>query len=227
MKVLIFLTLLLVVNAAQKKEDKSRRLPLTWEDCGDNDARTDFSTFTLEPQPVTMTRLSRYTANIEGHIKEDVPAGAILHLRVERLQNVLGRTVRIPIPCMKKVFGTCTLNFCEYLNHPQVNKAACTLIEAAGHKCECPMKAGVYKMDDLPLVFNLAKIKLHPLLQKFGSGNYRISARIADEKKKTFACVAVQTWVQISLEDFDDFQKQIEEDEEMRRLLEENPVIDD
>lgn len=155
--------------AAEKKRI-ANMLPFTWEDCGLEDRTVQFHNLVLAPLPLKFTKQTFIEVTADFNAKEDIREDAMVEIKIRRLQRLFGtKVIRIPLPCMDGVLGSCTLRFCDYIKDPRISPIFCALMKATGKECTCPVKAAEYKSISVPVTLNLSRIPLPAFLIKLGT----------------------------------------------------------
>ncbi|XP_054718782.1 uncharacterized protein LOC129228154 [Uloborus diversus] len=156
-----------------------------FEDCGQEESVFRVSAFTIDPDPVDMTKNMSISA--QGVLFRDIPPSAVLETRYYRLRKVLGMQVEIPIPCIFGRFGSCTFPLCEYLK--RFKSASCQFYPPE-RPCDCPVKAGIYGGQDVEVPFGDTSI----LTRFITKGKYRTEFRLKqNETDEELACFKIHT----------------------------------
>src|SRR5690349_5876522 len=84
---------------------------LKWEDCGPEGRSIEFLDMAFGPEPITFNKVNKFDLTLNMNLKEDVTTDDLVDIKIVRLQKFgRVRTLRLPMPCLDGVLGSCSLN---------------------------------------------------------------------------------------------------------------------
>ena len=146
----------------------AKDLPFSWEDCGKSERTFIIKNVDIEPKPLVFR--SKTTFYLTGAIdaKEDMSDDVKVTLKITRVGSLWG-AINIPVFYVKR-------SFCAFLKDPKLGPLFCSILSAAGRKCECPIPQGLYAVSkartfiDIEALPSLLKVGI----RKYGTGNWMI-----------------------------------------------------
>ncbi|XP_003747611.1 uncharacterized protein LOC100901225 [Galendromus occidentalis] len=131
---------------------------------------------------------SHIKVDADAKLLKDLPPGAKLSLRIDRVVNFLGQH-HIKIPCIQNV-GSCTHDVCDLLAQSGTSPAHfdyCAFWPKENGPCACPVKAMAINTTDT----DVAIPTLGPIANLLGTGHYVVKAHLLDADNTPFFCVDI------------------------------------
>lgn len=157
MKVTLTLVLLClaVVNASSY---------FKFEDCGDKRSPITFHNFQVGPDPMVVNWLTNVTVSADVEVREEINDDFEVLVGIKKNTRLI--TIPVPLKIRRSV--------CHVIKNERTSPIACSVMNAAGLKCECPVKPGRYRLVNHPVTIDISRFKITGLstLLKLGSGKY-------------------------------------------------------
>jgi len=174
--VILFLLHFLPVN--------SRKLDFEHGTCGEDKNVQVVRYFSVRPSPPepVINRITRINVTADLEILEDLTEAIVWEFKVFRIQTdplvVVGpKEVELPLWTIKN-------NTCDMLNNQEFYDNSCRLLTAMGVKCSCPIPKGRYRVNNVQFEADISKIRSPSILINYGSGNYKVRAKVFKRIKK-------------------------------------------
>ena len=140
------------------------------EDCGHKASPITFHNFHVNPDPLVVNWLTNVTVSADVEVREEINDDFEVLVGIKKNTRLV--TIPVPLKIRRSV--------CGVVKNERTSPIACSVLNAVGLKCECPVKPGVYKLVNHPVTIDIRRFKLPGLsaLLKLGSGKYDTTVTI-------------------------------------------------
>lgn len=183
---MLFYTLLVITLTISSDlvEAKKSKFKTTWRDCGSDDAIVRFRNIGLE-DVVRIGKTTPVKVSLNATQSAEVPADSQVNIKIKKILNIFGNKLPVVVPCINGI-GSCEASLCEIFKIHK--KLVCTILEAAGHDCNCPSAPGVYNAADIN--YQLPFTLIPTAILSLGNGDYTLDMEITHNNKQ-IACLAM------------------------------------
>lgn len=146
-----------------------RKLPFTWEDCGEEDRRLIINKVKVHPNPIVLYGKTNLNISADVKLLEELNDSTTVSIKIHRVTKLFSRTLKIPIPCLDGFLGSCTMSFCKYFNDPRAHPIFCSILKKLGRECTCPLAADRYLADNVGGTLALDALPVPAALLRLGT----------------------------------------------------------